>query len=174
MLRASFCNIVNSMPANYFKNHKNAVKEIGASVSSGLDKETELFSVYNAKKEILYSSGQLSPDSSLLDKVDKKHSAYKICKIKGNYYLRTISYMILSADLNSYYIETITDINAIYLQRQEMTRMYHYIIFHIDRLSDRIPDPVVFSDISRPCIIYVNTRFCKWGSKQPCSRSRAG
>ena len=43
MLRASFCNIVNSMPANYFKNHKNAVKEIGASVSSGLDKETELF-----------------------------------------------------------------------------------------------------------------------------------
>ena len=131
MLRASFCNIVNSMPANYFKNHKNAVKEIGASVSSGLDKETELFSVYNAKKEILYSSGQLSLDSSLLDKVDKKHSAYKICKIKGNYYLRTISYMILSADLNSYYIETITDINAIYLQRQEMTRMYHYIIFII-------------------------------------------
>ena len=131
MLRASFCNIVNSMPANFFKNHKNAVKEIGASVSSGLDKETELFSVYNAKKEILYSSGQLSLDSSLLDKVDKKHSAYKICKIKGNYYLRTISYMILSADLNSYYIETITDINAIYLQRQEMTRMYHYIIFII-------------------------------------------
>ena len=39
--------------------------------------------------------------------------------------------MILSADLNSYYIETITDINAIYLQRQEMTRMYHYIIFII-------------------------------------------
>ena len=83
MLRASFCNIVNSMPANYFKNHKNAVKEIGASVSSGLDKETELFSVYNAKKEILYSSGHYHWILHSLIKSIKSIVLIKFARSKG-------------------------------------------------------------------------------------------
>ena len=39
--------------------------------------------------------------------------------------------MTKKSDLKGYYVETVTDINNIYLQRQEMTRMHHYIMFII-------------------------------------------
>ena len=63
---------------------------------------------------------------SLLKQVKTSLHA-KYIKIK----IRIVSYTILPSDLKGYYVETVTNINNIYLQRQEMTRMYHYIMFII-------------------------------------------
>lgn len=67
----------------------------------------------------------------LFAKAGKNKSAREIYKNKDTYYLRIVSYTILPSDLKGYYVETVTNINNIYLQRQEMTRMYHYIMFII-------------------------------------------
>ena len=65
---------------------------------------------------------------TFLEKVDKQHKAYKIEQKDGKYTLRVASYMMLSANFKGYYVETQTNIGAAYTQRQDMVRMYHYIV----------------------------------------------
>lgn len=64
----------------------------------------------------------------MLENVDKSHKIYQICQKGENYYLRTISYLFVTADMNGYYIETQTNLQEIFEKRDDMTKMYHYIV----------------------------------------------
>ena len=87
--------------------------------------------IYDDRRSVVYSSGKPQNNDALFAKAGKNKSAREIYKNKDTYYLRIVSYTILPSDLKGYYVETVTNINNIYLQRQEMTRMYHYIMFII-------------------------------------------
>ena len=128
MYRTSLRNITDSMPAGYFQKHPDFMKEIGSSLTAGSVTETESFSIYGKEQKVIYSSGKLPVDQSLLKQADKKHKAYKIYEKSGHYYLRTVSYTVLAINVSGYYLETTTDITDIYHMRQEMTKMYHSII----------------------------------------------
>ena len=131
MVRMSLGNIVGSMPADYFTKHKNAMKEICSSFAVSFGGDSDFFTIYNDQRSVVYSSGKPQNNDVLFAKAGKNKSAREIYKSKDTYYLRIVSYTILPSDLKGYYVETVTNINNIYLQRQEMTRMYHYIMFII-------------------------------------------
>ena len=131
MVRMSLGNIVGSMPADYFTKHKNAMKEICSSFAVSFGGDSDFFTIYDDRRNVVYSSGKPQNNDVLFTKAGKNKSARKIYKSKDTYYLRIVSYTILPSDLKGYYVETVTNINNIYLQRQEMTRMYHYIMFII-------------------------------------------
>jgi len=131
MVRMSLGNIVGSMPADYFTKHKNAMKEICSSFAVSFGGDSDFFTIYDDRRSVVYSSGKPQNNDVLFAKAGKNKSAREIYKSKDTYYLRIVSYTILPSDLKGYYVETVTNINNIYLQRQEMTRMYHYIMFII-------------------------------------------
>jgi signal transduction histidine kinase len=119
---------VSAVPADYFTKQNHSMKEIISSLQESLlEKGTDFF-VYNKKKKTIFSSTKKTEDVSLLENVDKSHKIYQVCQKGENYYLRTVSYLFVTADMNGYYIETQTNLQEIFQKRDDMTKMYHYIV----------------------------------------------
>lgn len=119
---------MSAVPADYFTKQNHSMKEIISSLQESLlEKGTDFF-VYNKKKKTIFSSTKKTEDVSLLENVDKSHKIYQVCQKGENYYLRTVSYLFVTADMNGYYIETQTNLQEIFQKRDDMTKMYHYIV----------------------------------------------
>lgn len=128
LYRTALQNAVSAVPADYFTKQNHSMKEIISSLQESLlEKGTDFF-VYNKKKKTIFSSTKKTEDVSLLENVDKSHKIYQVCQKGENYYLRTISYLFVTADMNGYYIETQTNLQEIFEKRDDMTKMYHYIV----------------------------------------------
>ena len=127
LYRTTFRSAADSVPADYFTTH-HSLREIVVALKDGMDDKNGAFCLYDENKNIVYSTIEEKQDVALLEKVDKQHKAYKIEEKDGKYTLRVVSYMMLSANFKGYYVETQTNIGAAYTQRQDMVRMYHYIV----------------------------------------------
>lgn len=128
LYRTALQNAVSAVPADYFTKQNHSMKEIISSLQESLlEKGTDFF-VYNKKKKTIFSSTKKTEDVSLLENVDKSHKIYQVCQKGENYYLRTVSYLFVTADMNGYYIETQTNLQEIFQKRDDMTKMYHYIV----------------------------------------------
>jgi hypothetical protein len=128
LYRTALQNAVSAVPADYFTKQNHSMKEIISSLQESLlEKGTDFF-VYNKKKKTIFSSTKKTEDVSLLENVDKSHKIYQVCQKGENYYLRTVSYLFVTADMNGYYIETQTNLQEIFEKRDDMTKMYHYIV----------------------------------------------
>lgn len=128
LYRTALQNAVSAVPADYFIKQNHSMKEIISSLQESLlEKGTDFF-VYNKKKKTIFSSTKKTEDVSLLENVDKSHKIYQVCQKGENYYLRTVSYLFVTADMNGYYIETQTNLQEIFQKRDDMTKMYHYIV----------------------------------------------
>lgn len=128
LYRTALQNAVSAVPADYFTKQNHSMKEIISSLQESLlEKGTDFF-VYNKKKKTIFSSTKKTEDVSLLENVDKFHKIYQVCQKGENYYLRTVSYLFVTADMNGYYIETQTNLQEIFEKRDDMTKMYHYIV----------------------------------------------
>lgn len=128
LYRTALQNAVSAVPADYFTKQNHSMKEIISSLQESLlEKGTDFF-VYNKKKKTIFSSTKKTEDVFLLENVDKSHKIYQVCQKGENYYLRTISYLFVTADMNGYYIETQTNLQEIFEKRDDMTKMYHYIV----------------------------------------------
>lgn len=127
LYRTTFRSAADSVPADYYTTH-HSLREIIVALKDGMDDKNGAFCLYDENKNIVYSSMKEKQDVALLEKVDKQHKACKIEQKDGKYTLRVVSYMVLSADFKGYYVETQTNIGSAYTQRQDMVRMYHYIV----------------------------------------------
>lgn len=127
LYRTTFRSAADSVPADYFTTH-HSLREIVVALKDGMDDKNGAFCLYDENKNIVYSTIEEKQDVALLEKVDKQHKAYKIEEKDGKYTLRVVSYMMLSANFKGYYVETQTNIGSAYTQRQDMVRMYHYIV----------------------------------------------
>ncbi len=128
LYRTALQNAVSAVPADYFTKQNHSMKEIISSLQESLLEKGADFFVYNKKKKTIFSSTKKTEDVSLLENVDKSHKIYQVCQKGENYYLRTISYLFVTADMNGYYIETQTNLQEIFEKRDDMTKMYHYIV----------------------------------------------
>ncbi len=128
LYRTALQNAVSAVPADYFTKQNHSMKEIISSLQESLLEKGTDFYVYNKKKKTIFSSTKKTEDVSLLENVDKSHKIYQVCQKGENYYLRTVSYLFVTADMNGYYIETQTNLQEIFQKRDDMTKMYHYIV----------------------------------------------
>ena len=75
MVRMSLGNNVGSMPADYFKKHKNAIKEISSSNAINIEEYSDIFKIYNDQQSVVYSSGKPQNNDVLFAKAGKNKSA---------------------------------------------------------------------------------------------------
>lgn len=128
LYRTTFRSAADSVPADYFITQNHSMKEIVMALKDGMDDKNGAFCLYDKNKKVVYSSDEEKKNTELLKKADRQHRVYQITHQKGAYTLRVVSYMVVSAKLQGYYVETQTDIRTVYDQRRDMLRMYHYIV----------------------------------------------
>lgn len=125
MYNIAFKNTVGALPVSYLEKHPVVIKEVAQSLSERMvGKELR---VWDKEGHLVYPEEDETA-SGLLEHIDEAVNGYEIYKEKDRYMLRVASIAVIQFVDTCYYIETISDINGIYEQRDSMTTAYQIII----------------------------------------------
>lgn len=128
MLQVAFKSAVDAVPPAYLKKKPGILGEVAESLQNSRGKEG-IIQVWDDTKYPIYAIPSKDADSALFEKVDLLNSGYEVVKEKDKYYLRYVSMVEISSLKQNYYIESVTDISHIYIERRGMTRTYQVVIF---------------------------------------------
>ncbi|MDE6434141.1 MAG: HAMP domain-containing histidine kinase [Lachnospiraceae bacterium] len=125
MYGIAFKNTVEALPISYLEKHPAVIKEVAQSLGEKMvGKELR---IWDKEGNLVYPE-QDETAPGLLGQIDETVSGYEIYKEKDRYMLRVASIAVIQFVDANYYIETISDINGIYEQRDSMITAYQIII----------------------------------------------
>lgn len=128
LYRTALRSIADSMPAGYFTKQGHSMADLVKVWKESAADQDGTLQVYDESKNLIYSDQDDTGDLTLLDRVDSENRVHQVCQKGETHYLRTVSYMVVSENLRGYYIETQTNLDEIYRQRQDKSRRYEYIV----------------------------------------------
>jgi len=125
MYNIAFKNTVGALPVSYIEKHPEVMKEVAQSLSERMvDKQLR---VWDEEGHLVYPELEEAAPG-LLKYIDDTVSGYEIYREKNRYMLRFMSVAAIQFVNKNYYVETISDINDIYEQRDTMITSYQIII----------------------------------------------
>ncbi|MCM1178862.1 MAG: HAMP domain-containing histidine kinase [Clostridium sp.] len=125
MYHIAFQNTVEALPISYVEKHPTVIREVAQSLGERMvGKELR---IWDENGQMIYPEQDVTA-SGLLEQIDETVSGYEIYKDGEHYMLRVVSMAVIPFVDTHYYIETISDINGIYEQRDSMITAYQIII----------------------------------------------
>ncbi|MFQ9514925.1 MAG: sensor histidine kinase [Eubacterium sp.] len=103
----------------------NDIKKIVESIKKSIGQNQFYVRIYNYADEIVYEDDTIKSHISKNDIKDGKH-AYVVSQDDGIHYMEFMSKILISK--NSYYIDTIRNIQYVYDDREEMAKRYSMIL----------------------------------------------
>ena len=77
---------------------------------------------------MIYQNRKEDINAELLERVSAGKRGYVIYERDGHRYMRIVSTAKMPATEKTYYLETISDMDTVYVQRDEMIRLYQYVV----------------------------------------------
>lgn len=127
MYRRTFISSVESFAYYDVSGVDSFITNIVQSLMVGPGKKNNYVTVWDMNREVVYSNDE-NPVTNLIEIVQDDQKIYTLLKNGDDYNLHVISCAATYGEYAKYYIETVTNMNAIYNQRDDMLRLYHFIM----------------------------------------------
>ncbi len=127
MYRIAFFNALSSVPEGYQKKRE-TVEHIAESLCSSIGTNGKYFAVRDGRINVIYQNRKEGTDAKLLEQISAGQRGYVIYEQDGHRYMRIISTAKMPVTEKTYYLETISDMDTVYVQRDEMIRLYQYVV----------------------------------------------
>lgn len=127
MYRIAFASALSSVPEEYQKNRE-TVENIAESLDKTIGASGKYFAVRDGRINTIYQSRKEERDDLLSRSVRPGSQGYMVYGKNGHRYIRIISTAQMPATEKTYYLETISEMDAVYVQRDEMIRLYQYVV----------------------------------------------
>lgn len=127
MYRVSFANALAGIPLEYQKTRE-TVDNICKSLYSSVGLKGEYFAVRDGRINVIYQDRQWEEDRELYKAVHAGSRGYLTTEKDGHHFLRIVSAVKMEASEKTYYIDTVFNMDAVYLQRDEQLRLYQYVV----------------------------------------------
>lgn len=127
MYRVSFANALAGIPLEYQKSRE-TVENICESLYRSVGLKSEYFAVRDGRINVIYENRDWESNDELLKAVHAGSRGYIVYEEADGHYLRIISAVKMEASEKTYYLDTVSNIDSIYLQREEMIRLYQYVV----------------------------------------------
>ena len=127
MYRISFGNVLAGIPLDYQKNRQ-TVENICKSLHNSVGINSEYLAVRDGRINIIYQNKKWEDNSDFFKAVHAGSRGYLVYEKEGHHYLRIISAVKMEASEKTYYIDTVFGMDTVYFQRQEMLRLYRYVV----------------------------------------------
>lgn len=127
MYRRTFISSIESFAYYGDSNFDSNIKNVVQSLLINPNEKNNSITVWDMNHDMVFSN-DIEPVTNLIDTIKDNQKAYMVLKKGDNYKLHVISCITLYGEYAQYYIETITDVNSIYKQRDDMLRLYHFMM----------------------------------------------
>lgn len=127
MYRVSFANALAGIPLEYQKTRE-TVENICESLHSSVGMKGDYFAVRDGRINRIYETQVWEDNAELFKAVHAGSRGYLVYEVDRHHYLRIVSAVKMEASEKTYYIDTVFNMDAVYLQREEMIRLYQYVV----------------------------------------------
>lgn len=127
MYRIAFFNALSSVPEEYQKKRE-TVEHVAESLCTNIGTNGKYFAVRDGRINVIYQNRKEDINAELLERVSAGKRGYVIYERDGHRYMRIVSTATMPATEKTYYLETISDMDTVYVQRDEMIRLYQYVV----------------------------------------------
>lgn len=127
MYRVSFANALAGIPLEYQKT-RITVENICESLHSSVGLKGEYFAVRDGRINVIYESRKWEDNRELFKAVHAGSRGYLVYETDDHHFLRIVSAVKMEASEKTYYIDTVFAMDTVYMQREEMLRLYQYVV----------------------------------------------
>ena len=124
MFQLAFEVNMNSLSENY--RTEKIVSELAESVIGNLDSEEYSYKIYRGKLNLIYQSSELTLEHDLIDQMEDASCIYQVLESEGKKYLIFVYKSEMGG--RTYYLESLNDITALYLERDGFYDQYRVVM----------------------------------------------